>query len=363
MTSNVEKDRTDIGALREQDEQQRLRAQRGHNRHAAFVLEDCCHERAPGGVSADFIRCAYQRRDVCRDVIEIEPLAGTTIDYEAVAPDDHGGFDAIAPFQGMHEVANSRGLGRGSRHCVAKHNGKPREEGGERQPATEIDGSMSLEVSSYLGYCSTDIFTGNDDLLKAAKRARILGFGLAFMGTATIASCDDPFALQATNAVIFDTLSVYAITGTPVSFPAGWNSVFGRVARIDPSIDFDVAFDIEASGNVRMIPARLVSTTKFTFGVNQATQQVGLQVATGTFESVSKAPARGYTRDSVLIAPVGQTVILEIASDVCSNSFGQGRYAKMVIDSVNATSRLIFFRSARDPNCGFRSFLPGVPKS
>lgn len=224
-------------------------------------------------------------------------------------------------------------------------------------------GSTSLEVSSFHGYSSTDIFTGNDDLPKAAKRARILGFALAFAGTASLASCDDPFALQATNAVIFDTVAVYAITGTPASFPAAWNSVFGRVARIDPSIDFDIAFDIEGNGEVRLIPARLISSTKFSFGQNQATQQVGIQVSSGSFESVTLAPTGGYTRDSVVTASVGETVVLQIDSDVCINSFGQGRYAKMIIDSVNAASRLIYFRGARDPNCGFRSFRPGIPNS
>ena len=35
----------------------------------------------------------------------------------------------------------------------------------------------------------------------------------------------------------------------------------------------------------------------------------------------------------------------------------------LAIDSVVAATRTIYFRSVHDPNCGFLSFAPGVPKS
>jgi hypothetical protein len=34
----------------------------------------------------------------------------------------------------------------------------------------------------------------------------------------------------------------------------------------------------------------------------------------------------------------------------------------MVIDSVRLTTRQLFLRITAEPNCGFRSFLPGVPR-
>ena len=56
------------------------------------------------------------------------------------------------------------------------------------------------------------------------------------------------------------------------------------------------------------------------------------------------------------------------ASPICSPalslrfSLASLMYAKIVVDSVNTTTRQIFFRATRNPNCGFRSFQPGVPK-
>jgi hypothetical protein len=33
----------------------------------------------------------------------------------------------------------------------------------------------------------------------------------------------------------------------------------------------------------------------------------------------------------------------------------------LVVDSVHANEGLIFARATVDPNCGYRSFLPGIP--
>jgi hypothetical protein len=95
-----------------------------------------------------------------------------------------------------------------------------------------------------------------------------------------LAACDDTLGLRATFSVEYDTLSAYAMTQTPISFPAAYSAGNGLVVRVDPEIAFDIAFDLPGTGKVQLIPAR----------------------------------------------------------------------------------RQIYFRAVRDPNCGFRSLLPGVPK-
>ena len=160
-----------------------------------------------------------------------------------------------------------------------------------------------------------------------------------------------------------DTLVAFAMTGTTASFPAGYNASTGAVTRIEPAIGFDVAFDLADGNKVRLVPARLVSAIKLSFAGPVATQQVGLQTSSSTFEAITKAPSTGYKRDSVVVVDPGQPVIIEVNSDVCQFTISNIYYAKIVVDSVNRSSRQIFFRATRDPNCGFRSFLPGVPKS
>ena len=195
------------------------------------------------------------------------------------------------------------------------------------------------------------------------KRRSLGGLLVAFSALAATSACDDPFGLKATVSTRGDTLVAYAMTGTPASFASGFNAGTGAVVRVGPDIAFDVAFDIESGGQIRVIPARLVSQVRQLFGGTSPTQTVGLQAATGTFESLAKAPDKGFMRDTSVSVTRGQTVVMEVQSDACQFSLASTLYAKLVVDSVNSTSRQIYFRTLRNPNCGFRSFLPGVPKN
>lgn len=191
-------------------------------------------------------------------------------------------------------------------------------------------------------------------------------FKLAVLAGSVIglAACGDPLGVKATAAVRFDTLSVYAMSGTPLTYPSAYSAGTGVVMRVEPDIAFDIAFDLDANGKVRLIPARQVSAARTIGGLPQPTPRVGMVVVKGTFESLTKAPGSGsYKYDSSLVVSPGEAVALEVASDACQFSLSQQLYAKLVIDSVKAQTRRIYFRATRDPNCGFRSLTPGIPKS
>ena len=179
-----------------------------------------------------------------------------------------------------------------------------------------------------------------------------------------LASCGDPLGVKATVAIKFDTLSVYAMSGTPLTYPSAYNAGTGVVLRVEPDIAFDIAFDLDANGKVRLIPARQVSATRTVGGLPSASPRVGMVAIKGSFESLTKAPGSGsYAHDSSLVVVPGEAVALEVSSDACQFSLSQQLYAKLVIDSVKAQTRRIYFRATRDPNCGFRSLTPGIPKS
>lgn len=184
----------------------------------------------------------------------------------------------------------------------------------------------------------------------------------ALFATLGLAACDDPLGLRASLAVRFDTLSVFAMTGTPVTYPAAYNVGIGTIARVDSDVAFDVAFDLTGTGQVRLIPARLISATRNLGGFPSATPRVGLQRHSGSFESLTKAPNGNYTYDSTLVVAPGDAVAIEVMSDACQFSLSSLIYAKLVVDSIDTSSRLVYFRATRDPNCGFRSLQPGVPK-
>ena len=61
---------------------------------------------------------------------------------------------------------------------------------------------------------------------------------------------------------------------------------------------------------------------------------------------------------------VGQAVVVQAVTPVCTLSGSSNLiYSKFVVDSVNAATRAMYVRMVVDPNCGFMSFLPGVPGS
>lgn len=98
-------------------------------------------------------------------------------------------------------------------------------------------------------------------------------------------------------------------------------------------------------------------------GINE----VGLLKVAGTFESVQRAPTGTYETDDPLTVTVGEVVVIEARrnrqSDLCSFSLSPNVYSKIVVDSVSAGSDAIWFRLVANPNCGFRSFAPGLPKN
>lgn len=177
-----------------------------------------------------------------------------------------------------------------------------------------------------------------------------------------LTACDDTLGLRATFSVEFDTLSAYAMTQTPISFPSAYSASSGLVVRVDPELAFDVAFDLPGTGKVQLIPARRISSTRRVSGVPTGTPRVGAQLIRGTFESMTKAPSGGYVYDSTFAVAPGEGIVFELASDACQFSLAQQLYAKLVIDSIVPARRQIYFRAVRDPNCGFRSLQPGVPK-
>ena len=187
---------------------------------------------------------------------------------------------------------------------------------------------------------------------------------VALVATAAgLSACNDTLGLRASLAVAYDTTSAYALTNSPISYPTAFSFASGIPVRVDPSMGFEIAFDLPGNGKVQLIPARRISTTRIVNGVASSSPQVSMQLVKGSFESMTKAPTGGYTRDSTFVVAPGEAVVLELSGDACTYSLVSQQYAKLVVDSINTSRRQIYFRAVRDPNCGFRSLQPGVPKS
>ena len=181
---------------------------------------------------------------------------------------------------------------------------------------------------------------------------------LAALGVlVVVGACKDPTSLQARFVTLTDTAVVYALSGTPVAYPSALNIPFHSAVRVDGNLTFDVALDLNANGDPLVYPLKLVASA---FGT---TRQVGLLRSDTTFEGIDRAPGGGYGYDSVVVAPKGTPVLLQVTTSYCQLDLSRILYAKIVVDSVDLATRSMVVRMVVNPNCGFRSFLPGIPRN
>ncbi len=169
-------------------------------------------------------------------------------------------------------------------------------------------------------------------------------------------ACGEPRRLPARSAVFGDTLTVYAISGTDLSFPTALNVGALAVVPVTGIFNYEIAFDINAAGEAVLYPVALLAAAE------TGVRQVGLQVVAGTFAELTSAPRAGYVYDQPLVATTGKVIAIEAGAS-CPYPYPQVIFAKLVVDSVNVQRRAIYFQAVTDPSCGFRSFLPGLPKS
>ena len=182
-------------------------------------------------------------------------------------------------------------------------------------------------------------------------RTAVLAAGIAIGA----AACSDPNANNTTLNVFADTATVYALTGTAPSYPAGYYAAGAAVTRIDGSFNFDIAFDIDATNKVVVYPQRLVGVSAI------GAKPVGIQRISVPFDSLERAPPSGYVFDSTFVVTPGEGLVIQVQSQAeCSLSFSSLRYTKIVVDSIDVPRRAIVFHTVHNPNCGYRSLVPGV---
>ena len=167
------------------------------------------------------------------------------------------------------------------------------------------------------------------------------------------AACGDPDELKARFEVDSDTLVVYALTQSPVGYPTALNTPFMQVLRAEGDLAFDVAFDIDGD-SVVLIPVQLL------IGADPG-RDVGIIDTAAAFDAITRAPGSGYNDSTVTKLGRGGVAIIEAESGYCQFDLVRVVYSKLVIDDFDPVTRAISFRILVDPNCGFRSFLPGVP--
>ena len=185
------------------------------------------------------------------------------------------------------------------------------------------------------------------------RRATLL---CALIGVAAAASaCSDPYAMKAQYTNATQIFVVHALSGSALNFSSALSLPAKATTKVDGSFSFDVAFDLNAKGDVVFLPPHTVGENPL------GNRQVGIQKATTTYDLVTLAPTAGYTYDSVTVAKRGETVIVQAPSTTCSLYALPYLYAKVVVDSIDPTTRTLYGRTMINSNCTFRSLEAGLP--
>lgn len=175
----------------------------------------------------------------------------------------------------------------------------------------------------------------------------ILAVGLSFGASA----CSDSQLPEAIYENRVDTVTVYALDGTPVNTRSGYDLVGRNSVRTDLSGTFDFAFNIDTAGRALLLPA----------GALDIATNAGFAGTTGTFADVRVAPAVEYTTDEGWPIIPGDVVAARSRLVSCSALGNLSYYAKIGIIAIDPNERRLTFEVLSNINCGYRSLEPGRP--
>jgi hypothetical protein len=169
---------------------------------------------------------------------------------------------------------------------------------------------------------------------------------------ALAAACDNPFALpRATTLNVVDTVSLYALNGTPPATPSGYLLQFRQVVRVDQGGTFDFAVDVDTGGHPVLKPT----------GALRLGRNSGVRLDSLPFDSIKIAPDRGFQLDSAVRMDVGSVAIVHSRAVRCSFDIPAVYYAKLQILELDTLARRLRFQILVDTNCGYRGLERGVP--
>ncbi len=152
------------------------------------------------------------------------------------------------------------------------------------------------------------------------------------------------------NAV--DTLSLYALDGTPLSAPSGYNLAGNAVVRTDRAFRFDFAFNITPAGQAVLLPTGAL-------GMGRGS---GIQVQTIPFDAVTIAPTTAYVDTMAVPLDSGTVAVLHSQPTTCVFGAVVFYYGKVEVLAIDTVARRLDLQVLVDQNCGYRGLEPGTPR-
>jgi hypothetical protein len=168
---------------------------------------------------------------------------------------------------------------------------------------------------------------------------------------ALAAGCSDANSLaDPTISNVVDTVTIYALVGTPISAPSAY-SVVNDAVRVD-QLDFEFAYNVQGPDSQRVFLPRAALGL-----VSGSTANPGVQERSETFDQITEAQSNGYITDSAVAVSAGQRFM--VRSRVICTALGVPQYAKLEILTLDNKS--VTFQVLVDKNCGYKGLKPGLP--
>lgn len=175
----------------------------------------------------------------------------------------------------------------------------------------------------------------------------------ALAAVLVIAACDNTSGLPvATAPNEVDTVSLFALDGTPLPSPSGYNLQSNTVVRTDRFTSFDFAFNITPAGQAVLLPTGAL-------GLGQSS---GIQVQSVGFDAVTQAPTGTYVDTSAVPIDSGAVAVLHSRAAQCSFGAIVFYYGKIEVLAIDTVARRIDLQVLVDQNCGYRGLEPGIPR-
>jgi len=167
------------------------------------------------------------------------------------------------------------------------------------------------------------------------------------------AACDETIGLPAASFTnVEDTVSLFALDGTPLAAPSGYNIQVKTALRTDHTTSFDFAFNITPAGQAVLLPTGAL-------GLGRGS---GIQVQSAPFDSVKTAPTGAYTDTLPVVVDSGTVAVVHSRASQCVFGAIVFYYGKVQVLAIDTVARRIDFRVLVDQNCGYRDLEPGIPR-
>lgn len=187
--------------------------------------------------------------------------------------------------------------------------------------------------------------------------------GLPLVAAALLAACGADVVLPPpTQPVTEQQITLYALTGTAVQAPSAYNMLILLEIRTDQTSDFDFAFEIGIDSALGVGTAGDTVAVLLPRGALGFSADGGLQVVGVPFDSIVRAPLEGYEQERPTRIREGDAVLATSRLQQCNFNVIRPLVAKLRVDDIDLVQRTAVIRVVIDPNCGYLSLAPGMPR-